>query len=566
MDGARVSDSGDNNVPLPSNCNAGLNELDCVLRNAGWLCGFRMDNMDGPQVLGNQVASYVDGATPFIEEKNDILTEIVTTRHKQESNYVHQGWSVGAATTTSPWTQSRIDATNRYNAGGTWTTRRTLAIRLRAQVLLEDLTPAPEFVVAIEEALTRSSIFEKFQGVYRTLNRWGDVVPLEIEMGSSLTFTDTETNFVQLPATSFDNFSDVSKIKTANIVRKGSANNMEWSDGSWAMTEVPATRWRLIRVLMASPTINLLSNDLQARLTDLYSEKFSYVPSLTIGSIGFQHKIEDDANNASRTISSVEIHSTNEIIGLSIKYLDGVVSRGGRDVGNRHIFALNKGEYIIEMLTCAGNEWLHGTPTISKSKGGVLVGFSTRSKKHPEWDYLITGVKGIWRYDLMPSIPKENDIYSDYFGATNQCQRDFSDRELIGNSSSMHITSVEVWAGAGIDGIQFTYTNPRGEKDSKLKATRHGGFGGARYRFELGKGEYIVSVSGRSNEKGITQLCFGTNKGRTSEVYGGAEGQPFFALSPVSESGNAMRLQYIIGKSDGTKLNGIMFVWTPEVP
>ncbi|CAE6463352.1 unnamed protein product [Rhizoctonia solani] len=496
MDGARVSDSGDNNVPLPSNCNAGLNELDCVLRNAGWLRGFRMDNMDGPQVLGNQVASYVDGATPFIEEKNDILTEIVTTRHKQESNYVHQGWSVGAATTTSPWTQSRIDATNRYNAGGTWTTRRTLAIRLRAQVLLEDLTPAPEFVAAIEEALTRSSIFEKFQGVYRTLNRWGDVVPLEIEMGSSLTFTDTETNFVQvglflheppessllansyacnddcqLPATSFDNFSDVSKIKTANIVRKGSANNMEWSDGSWAMTE--ATRWRLIRVLMASPTINLLSNDLQARLTDLYSEKFSYAPSLTIGSIGFQHKIEDDANNASRTISSVEIHSTNEIIGLSIKYLDDVVSRGGRDVGNRHIFALNKGEYIIEMLTCAGNEWLHGiqfitntgrcsviygaligTPTISKSKGGVLVGFSTRSKKHPEWDYLITGVKGIWSYDLMPSIPKENDIYSDYFGATNQCQRDFSDRELIGNSSSMHIKNVEVWAGGGIDGIQ----------------------------------------------------------------------------------------------------------------
>ncbi|KAG8701827.1 hypothetical protein FRC11_011873, partial [Ceratobasidium sp. 423] len=134
------------------------------------LCGFRVDNMDGPQVVAHQVASHVDGAAPFIE-KNDIFTEIITTHHKRESNYIHQGWSVGAAATISPWTLSRRDATNRYNAGGTWTTRRMLAPRLRAQVLLEDLIPVPEFEAAIEQALTRPSRFEKFQAVYRALGR-----------------------------------------------------------------------------------------------------------------------------------------------------------------------------------------------------------------------------------------------------------------------------------------------------------------------------------------------------------------------------------------------------------
>ncbi|KDN33539.1 hypothetical protein RSAG8_13371, partial [Rhizoctonia solani AG-8 WAC10335] len=549
-------------------CNTSPSENSQILKKAGWLCGFRMDNADGPQVLANQVASYVDGAGPFIEEKDDILTETIDTHHKRESNYVHQGWSAGAAATLSPWTQSRIDATNRYDAGGTWITRRTLSLRLRAQVLLEDLAPAPEFEAAIEEALMRSSRFEKFQAVYRALDRWGDAVPLEIEMGSSLSFTDTEANFAQLPeAAPFDNFNDISKIKIANIVRKGTASNAEWSDGSRTKIDVAATGWRLIKIVAVSPTINLLSDGLQARLTELYAERFSEVPTAYHDPISFQHKIDDDSNNASRTVLNVEIHSTSNIIGLSIKYRDGVISRGGRDAGNHHTFALNNGEHIVEMLTCADDEWLHGiqfvtnmgrcsviygllegAPAISRSKGGVLAGFSTSSKQHSQWGYLITSVRGIWRYDLVPRVPKENDVYSDYFGAINQYWRGFNDRALIGNSSSMNISSVEVRSGADVDSIQFTYTNTRGGQNKKLKTVRHGGSGGVHHQFELAQGEYIVSVSGRSNEESITQLCFGTNRGRTSGVYGGAEGQPFSALSPLGESGNAMRLQYIIGK------------------
>jgi hypothetical protein len=63
------------------------------------------------------------------------------------------------------------------------------------------------------------------------------------------------------------------------------------------------------------------------------------------------------------------------------------------------------------MLTCADGEWLRGmqfitnmgrcsviygslegVPAISRSKGGILVGLTTSTKKHPEWDYLVTSV------------------------------------------------------------------------------------------------------------------------------------------------------------------------------
>ncbi|EUC60502.1 jacalin domain protein [Rhizoctonia solani AG-3 Rhs1AP] len=586
MENIRPNNSGDNNALLPSDCTTSSNENDHILKNAGWLCGFRVNNMDGPQVLANQVAYYINGAAPFIEETNDTLTEIITTHHKRESNYIHQGWSAGAVATLSPWTQSRIDATNRYNAGGTWITRRTLALRLRIQVLLEDISPAPEFEVAIEEALTRSSRFERFQAVYRALSRWGDVVPLEIEMGSSLSFTDTETNFAQLPlaeAVPFNNFNDINvfKIKTANIIRKGAASNAEWSDGSWVTIDVPATGWRLVRIVAVTPTINILSDSLQARLTELYTERFSYVPPFTMGPIAWNQKIHDDAYNASRTISDVEVRGNCHIIGLSIKYLDGVVSQGGKDGGNHHTFTLNNGEHIVEIMTCTDDEWLRGIqfitntgrcstiygwfediPVISRSKGGVLAGLSTSSKKHAQWDYLLTGVRGIWRYDLISRIPKENDVYSDFFGAKKHGVI-FNDRALIGNSGSMHISSVEVRSEYVIDSIQFTYTDTR-DSQKMLKTAHHGGHGGAHHRFELENGEYIASVSGRSNESGITQLCFVTNRGRASQVYGGGDGHSFSASPSLGESGNSMRLQYIIGKSH-TNLNGIMFVWTPNL-
>ncbi|CCO37397.1 hypothetical protein BN14_11553 [Rhizoctonia solani AG-1 IB] len=509
-----TSDASDNSISLPPEVNSS-GEYDKTLRNNGWLHGFRVDNMDGPQVVGLQVASYADGAVPYIEEKNDTFVEMVNTYTKRGSNYVHH------------------DVKNRHNAPGAWVTRRTIVSRLRVQILPEDLTAMSDFQLAIEEALKRPTRFEQFHGVYRALSRWGDVVPLDIEMGYSLSLTDTEANFSRLPPGTLDySLTHLPMINTANITRKGATSYMGWSETS-TMIDVPAIEWRLIKVIEVMPTIKLLPNELQAQLTNIYAERLTYVPPLTIAPISDLCKLNDDTVNASKNIWRVEIRGASHIIGLSVHYFDGVISRGGRDGGNHHMFTLTEGEYIIEMLTCADGEWLRGmqfitnmgrcsviygslegVPVISRSKGGILVGLTTSTKKHPEWDYLVTSVNGIWRRDFIRSVPKEDDVYSDYFGARTESGTGFNDRALIGNSSSMQVSGVEIWSGVDIDGIQ---------------------------------------------------LCFGTNRGRTSDICGGGTGRSFSTSAPMDKLGRYYRLQYILGKCDNSRLNGVMFAWTPDL-
>ncbi|KAG8689345.1 hypothetical protein FRC11_003050 [Ceratobasidium sp. 423] len=190
----------------------------------------------------------------------------------------------------------------------------------------------------------------------------------------------------------------------------------------------------------------------------------------------------------------------------------------------------------------------HGSPTIARAKGGVLVGFLSHTKLHPGYKEMFTGIQGIWRHDLVPRVPKEDDVYSEYFGDKNQNGRIFNDRVLVRNSNSIRISSVEVWSGDLIDSIRFTYTDNKDGRELKSSSARHGGSGGSFHKFELDDGEHIVRVSGRHEVNRITQLCFGTSQGRTSEVFGAGKGQSFSALAPRDKDGNYFRLQYICGK------------------
>jgi hypothetical protein len=107
-----------------------------------------------------------------MQDVNDISTETIATHSQRAASYAHHGWSTTALGTVSSWTSSRIDAKSRQKGEGEWITRRTLAQRLRIQVQLEDLAPVPEFATAIVQALERPNTYEKFQAVYRALNRW----------------------------------------------------------------------------------------------------------------------------------------------------------------------------------------------------------------------------------------------------------------------------------------------------------------------------------------------------------------------------------------------------------
>ncbi|KAF8750855.1 hypothetical protein RHS01_09113 [Rhizoctonia solani] len=440
------------------------------------LCGFRVDSMDEPQVSARQVATYANGAMPFIQEVNSVHTELIATHDQRTANYVHHGWSIDAVETVSPWILSRIDAKNRLSEKGKWMTRRTLARRLRVQVMVEDLSPVPEFARAIIEALEKPSLYKRFRAVYLAMSRWGDVVPLEIEMGSSLTLTDTEVNFDQLPKTNvYNSLTHLSTIKTARISRYGGATSAGWEDGRWIIMDVaPTSEWQTIKIVAVAPIFSLLADDIQVQITNLYNERLSYVPPLTINPIRWQCQIHDDTSNASKTISRIITHSSDNIDRFEVDYLGDAIPQLDKDEANKHTFTLTHGEHIVEILASGDDDGLRGVqfitnkgrcsaiygtlegvPTIARSKGGILAGLSVTSKVHPTRGYLATSFRGIWRHDLIPHAPKENDVFSEYFGARTHHGSGFNDRALVGNSSTMCISRVEFWAGVEIDSIQI---------------------------------------------------------------------------------------------------------------
>ncbi|CUA68621.1 hypothetical protein RSOLAG22IIIB_07997 [Rhizoctonia solani] len=273
---------------------------------------------------------------------------------------------------------------------------------------------------------------------------------------------------------------------------------------------------------------------------------------------------------------------------ISITYSDGITSTkhgGSGNAGAEYEFALFTGEYVTEVLIwmqgkylyglqfvtsmgrCSNQYGIHfGAPTVARCKGGVLVGFLSHTKLHPEHQEIYRNIQGIWRRDIVPRVPKEDDIYSDYFGDTEENGQGFNDRVFVGNSASIRISSVEIWSGEWIVGIRLNYVDIVDGRERRSPTTRRGGPGapGASYhQFTLEDGEHIVTVSGRNEASCITQLCFVTNRGRTSEVFGGGKGQPFSALAPQDQDGKYFRLQYVCGKSNETALTGVMFVWTP---
>ncbi|CUA69499.1 HEAT repeat-containing protein 1 homolog [Drosophila melanogaster] [Rhizoctonia solani] len=586
------NDPSNDNAQIPPEADNKHNEGldDEILRRVGWLRGFRVDDVNEPRISSRTVALYKDGASPIIEDSdtNNLLTEFIISKNKRELNYSHRGWSLGATQIMSPWIASRIDANNHPNLAGTYFTKMTKAKRVRVEALLEDLIPAPEFETAMEEALGQPTTFEKFEAVYQAFSRWGDVVPLEIEIGSSIALSSARLESLQsseINEHEFNNLSQFSTIKDTIVAIKGTDLNLTYDQ--WAMGNdlVYKNRWQRIAVNKVVPTINLLSSDLRSCLSELYAKRVCYAPRDTVGPVNHYDRAYDDSQHASKTISSIKIRCCYCIELLSITYSDGITSTkhgGGGHVGAEYEFTLAKDEHITEMLIWVRGEWLYGLqfitstgrcstqygmhfgpPIVARCKGGVLVGFLSYTKLHPEHKELYHNVRGIWRRDLVPRVPKEDDIYSEYFGDANQNGQAFNDRVMIENSTSIRISSVEVWSAEWVDSIRFHYIDIVDGYECKSSTMRRGGPGGPHHQFTLEEGEHIVTVSGRYEASCIIQLCFGTNRGRTSEVYGGGKGQPFSALAPRDKDGNYFRLQYICGKSNEASLTGVMFVWTP---
>ncbi|CAE6516488.1 unnamed protein product [Rhizoctonia solani] len=556
------------------------------LQSTECLHGFRVDNIDGPECTTRPVAKFVGIKPPFVQEVHDILTEAVTARTEREANYVHHGWSIGAIATLSPWTMSRIAANNQPNPKGAWVTRRTLVPRLSLRLSVNELAPVPEFEDAVKEALKEPTIFGQFRAVYRVLHEWGDMA---IDMGTSLAFTDLETNMLQLPdQDSYHNAYYLSNIRTARLTGQGIPEDAEsgWYDGTWLIKQVPPPQWRKIRISAVAPTVNLLSAEIQSQLSQLYAKRLSYVPSHTIGPIDSSSRTHDDIDHASHEVSGIIVYATDFIRSLTFIYKNGTRSKhqGTDSYGAEHEFMLTDGEFIAEMLIW-GDDWIRGlqfvtnfgrcsphfggggtvehTPTIARSKGGVLVGTFTVIKQFGRQGFIIHKIQGIWRHDLVDKIPKQDDVFSDYYGAKIG-GLPFNDRVIVKNSD-MAISKIEIRCDTVVNSIQFTYIENTDKGVVETRTVSHGGFGGEEKRFVLEPGEHVISVSGRYDDERVTQLCFVTNRGKYHDelvMFSVKEYQSRIANpSPICPPETSMENRCVCNIDK--YLNAVMFIWTP---
>lgn len=242
-------------------------------------------------------------------------------------------------------------------------------------------------------------------------------------------------------------------------------------------------------------------------------------------------------------------------------------------------FALNTGEYISELITWADSKGIcalqfvtnaermsqcygggGGIPNIITETGGILAALAGNFKEN-----IICQLQGVWRHDIQHTRVGGEKKYSNYYGGTGGLP--FYDRPPFGVPDSGHISSIRVRWGAFIDGIQLTFVTKDGDHTIRSEGLYHGGFGGGDGVFDLDRGEHIVKITGREKHDGqiqVDRLCFTTNLGRISKVYGVGEarGKEFVCQAPLASNGSVMRLHSIYGRS-GNWLHGILFVWAP---
>jgi len=129
-----------------------------------------------------------------------------------------------------------------------------------------------------------------------------------------------------------------------------------------------------------------------------------------------------------------------------------------------------------------------------------------------------------------------------------------------------HMTSIDVYVGK-CDGDSVTGKTVVGKivphydaRDQDLiedKGVVHGTCG-TRHSFSLGDGEFVVAIYIRSGDK-IDQIAFKTNTGRSSEVYGGPNGEQ----QPPILAPHGTGVRAIYGRA-GRGLDQIGFYFGPD--
>ncbi|CAE6479594.1 unnamed protein product [Rhizoctonia solani] len=557
-----------------------------LLLDKGYLSGVRVDSNDGPRPSSHRVAQCISTRSPHVRETNNIDSDVVSTENRRETNYVHKGWSLSALSTSdkSPWAVSRIARNNQANSWIQSSTKYVLIQKLRVDLSAEDLSPTVELSKAFEEALKRPSLFERSEAVYQIFEQWGDVIPLVFDIGISLAVTDLEPvarNYLKVTDRSYLGLHQLSMSASARASTQGGDPTTLQSEDNvkeWLRRPVPPHQWERVRIIKVTHLTTILSKELQFRLNELHRSLVTYCP-VTTKAITSDGTSFDGTSHVHNTISKIAFYSDGYYIkSISVKYTTegSPVTYGSNKTPNNEV-TLTAGEYVTDIIlwkdqkgvcglqlnTSKGITSQHfgsdgGTPTVMRSSGGCLSAFSGIVQSD-----IIHDLRTLWRHDVQGSGLGGDREFSKYYGGV--AGTPFSDWPFVKQSDTARIKSIRIKCGTYIDGIEVTYEyfGPGGCGTKSQKADYHGGSnsGGKEHTFVLASDEDIVAVLGRYN-KYIVQLCFVTNKGRTSDIFGGGDGEDFRCQAPATGDGKATRLHYICGKS-GDWLNGIMLAWVP---
>ncbi|CAE6489489.1 unnamed protein product [Rhizoctonia solani] len=370
------------------------------LHGKGYLFGVRIDSNDGPRRSPRQAVQRIPGLPLSIQETNNINSDIMTTENARDTNYVHKGWPLSALLDKSPWTDSRITRNNQVNPTSRSITKYVVVQKIRVDLSIDDITPVPALEEAFRVALGQPTIFEKSHAVYRVFEHWGDVIPLVFDIGVSLAVTDSEAianNYLADQSYLGLQQSPMSASARAST-QGGDPATLQTEDniGVWLRKSVPIHQWEQVRIVKATPLITILNNELQSQLAKLHQSLTTYCPTAT-SAVTSSGTSFDGSSHAFKTMSKVSIYSDGyHIKTLSVKYAtEPSPVKYGAEQNTNNEFELTSGEHItdvilwkdykgvcgIQMNTNKGKTSKHfgsdnGSPTIMRSAGGCLAGFS----------------------------------------------------------------------------------------------------------------------------------------------------------------------------------------------
>ncbi|QRV85208.1 Jacalin-like lectin domain protein [Ceratobasidium sp. AG-Ba] len=365
--------------------------------------GLNADHIDdgsGPRKSSAQVANFKteewSSWPAWIHELEEHTVDEISTDSERDANYVHAGWPTRAEVTVEPWLESRIARCPQPMGTGPWVTKRVSIRRLMVDIPLEELTPSSSFVAEVEEALCKFAESERFLGLREVFDKWGDVLALAFEFGTSASVTGPPSRIKVLDESPGLQLGSIAAFPSVRTCIQGGVLDIAHDDlTAWLSKSVPPERWAKIKVTRVVPITALLPASLQSEVKNLYAQLISYRPELDAKMVSMDQHV-DGSKHALKTIDKLVLHAGNVIQSILVNYLDGTQSHlCGETWGKEQVFSLEQDEFVVEVATWLKNERLSGLrfttskgrisqiygrfdgqPTVYSSPGGVLVALS----------------------------------------------------------------------------------------------------------------------------------------------------------------------------------------------